>query len=309
MLPPMTAKREKARPGVAVHAATAAAIVALEGDDRVTVRVATGAASHGAASTTPATRALPARMTSLAGYTPTVGDRVLVAGEESDLYVIGVLRAALPPTLERPLTLPATLSDGATVALVDGELELRDPAGHMLVRYAAGTAEIAAPAGDLVLSAPSGRVVLRSGLDVTIEATRDVVHRAGRSIALSAQAAGDPDATPQILISPRSVSTATDRVVTTAREVVTAARDVKTIADLATTTTKAFAVATERYELSATRIVEKARDAYRDVSDLAQSRLGRVRTVVAGVYSQRARRTVIKSEDDTSIDGRKVLLG
>lgn len=292
-----------AQPLAAAHAATAATIVAIdEGPDaRVTVRVAQPSVDP----STPATRAMVARVASIPGYLPTVGDRVLVAGTSDELYVIGVLRAAALPVL----TGKATLPDGGSVTVADGAMELRDPEGRLLVRYAAGAAEIAAPAGDLVLSAPAGRVVLRSGLDVALEATRDVVQRAGRAVELSARVASEPDAPPQLRLDPRTVTTTSDRVVTSARQVHTEAKEVTTRGKLVSTTADAFAVATGRYELSATTLVEKARDAYRDVSDLAQSRIGRVRMIVAGVYAQRARRTVIKSEADTSIDGRKVLLG
>ena len=43
--------------------------------------------------------------------------------------------------------------------------------------------------------------------------------------------------------------------------------------------------------------------------DLAQTRAGRIRTLVQDVYTTHARRTVMVSEEDTSIDGAKVLLG
>ena len=64
-----------------------------------------------------------------------------------------------------------------------------------------------------------------------------------------------------------------------------------------------------KYELTAERLIEKTRDAFRDASDLAQTRAGRLRTIVEDVLSLRARRSVIVSTDETSIDGKKVLLG
>lgn len=65
----------------------------------------------------------------------------------------------------------------------------------------------------------------------------------------------------------------------------------------------------ERLEVSAGRIIERAREAYRDVEGLLQSRAGRVRAVVEDAYHLQARRTSIASKEDTSIDGKKVLLG
>jgi hypothetical protein len=64
-----------------------------------------------------------------------------------------------------------------------------------------------------------------------------------------------------------------------------------------------------RYELRAGKLVEKVHDALREVTGLCESKLGRARTVVAGTFGLRTRRTVLESEHDTSIDGKRVLLG
>ncbi len=55
--------------------------------------------------------------------------------------------------------------------------------------------------------------------------------------------------------------------------------------------------------------MERSRDVFRDVADLCQSRVGRARTLVSDVYSVFSRRSVMVSEDETSIDGNKILLG
>ena len=64
-----------------------------------------------------------------------------------------------------------------------------------------------------------------------------------------------------------------------------------------------------RVERTAHRLIERARDAFRDVSELSQSRLGRVRTIVREGYSLTSQRTTMVSKDDTSIDGKRILLG
>lgn len=65
----------------------------------------------------------------------------------------------------------------------------------------------------------------------------------------------------------------------------------------------------ERVELSAERIVSKATDVYHEVSELWQTRVGRVRQLVKDTFTLSSRRTEMTSEDDTSIDGKRVLLG
>lgn len=65
----------------------------------------------------------------------------------------------------------------------------------------------------------------------------------------------------------------------------------------------------DRLEVSAGRILEKAREAYQDVEELLQTRAGRIRALVEDAYHLQSRRTSIASKEDTSIDGKKVLLG
>lgn len=65
----------------------------------------------------------------------------------------------------------------------------------------------------------------------------------------------------------------------------------------------------ERYEVAAGLVVERAREVLRDVAGLVETRMGRARTLVEGAFSLRARRTDVSSEEETSIDGSRVLLG
>lgn len=196
------------------------------------------------------------------------------------------------------------LDDGAVATVEDGGLALRDRGGRLLVRYRDGSAEIAAPSGDLVLSSPEGRVILRSGLDVEIDAERDVTQRAGRNVEL--RAARDE---PQLRIQPRAVEVSSDRVEVTTNDARLGAGVVATIARTVSTRADSVAITAEKYELQATRLFEKSRDAFRDVVDLAQTRVGRARTLVQSIFSVHAGRTVLASKEETSIDGRKILLG
>jgi len=269
-------------------AASSATIVALEEQGRVRVRLGAGAGR---------TEEAPARLTQIAGYCAAEGDRVLVVRADDGLYVVAVIHAAHPPALVLP--------DGARAAVEGQALSLRDPEGRLLVRYAQGAAEIVAPEADLVLSAPEGRVVLRAGTDVAFEAARDVTQRAGRRVALGA---GDQDAA-QIEVEAEETRVVTERLEVEARASRLVTATAVMLARSVATTAEEVATKVERYELHATRIIEQAKDAFRDVSDLLQSRVGRARTIVEDSYALYTRRTVMASKDDTSIDGRKILLG
>ncbi len=245
-----------------------------------------------------------ARLARIPGYVPSVGDRVVVSFGAAESYVIAVLHAAAPEAWILP--------DGARAELDGRRLELRDAGGRLLVRYQAGVAEIAAPEGDLRLCAPQGRVVLEAGLDVSIEGARDVVHRAGRRLDLAAGAAA-AGAAPQVRIEPGSASVKATKVDVQARSsrLVTGEATVEAtvLARTLATTAEEVAIHVSRYELTATRLVEKTRDAFRDAADLAQSRVGRMRTFVKDVCSVNARRNVMISKEDTTIRRQEDLLG
>lgn len=63
------------------------------------------------------------------------------------------------------------------------------------------------------------------------------------------------------------------------------------------------------WELTADRVVERARDAFRSAERLMETRARRARTIVDRLLELSARRTSIRSSEDTSIDGKRVLLG
>lgn len=193
-----------------------------------------------------------------------------------DASCVAVLRA---PTSVR------TLADGASVHADDRTAEIRDGAGRLLIRYRDGALELSPTEGDLILQAPRGRVLLR----------------AQRSLELESEG--------ELRLSAEQTELATGRLQLEAKEsrVVTGVA-VVFARDIATTANR-LACNVERYEVEATRIVEKARDAFREITDLAQTRAGRLRTLVADLYTLDSRRTMLRSDDDTSIDGKRVLLG
>jgi Protein of unknown function (DUF3540) len=268
----------------------AATIVELGDDaDRARVRIA-GADGK--------TVALDARVALIAGYRPSVGDRVLVARDRTEVFVVGVLAAAGSPVL--------ALADGTTARVEGGAIELRDGEGRLLVRHEPGVTTIVAPERDLKLAAPHGRVVIEGGTDVAIHAARDLQHGAGRRIELAAGVAADE---PQLRLDGKGARVETPRldVRTRGAHVVTAEASV--VARTIATTAEHLALNVERYELTAQRLVEKTRDAFRDVKDLLQERVGRAKVIVRGAYALQTNRTTMVSKEETSVDGKKILLG
>jgi hypothetical protein len=185
------------------------------------------------------------------------------------------------------------LPDGASATRVGDALEVTARDGALIVRYDNGVMTIAPPAGDLRLEAPNGRVVISSSLDVVVEAARDLSYKAGRKLDLQAHET-------KIKSDKLEVESKSSRFVSGAAVVL--ARKIATSAE--TIATKCITMETE-----ATKIVEKTKDVFRDVAGLAQSRIGRARTIVRDVFSMESRRTVMRSKEDTAIDGDKILIG
>lgn len=196
------------------------------------------------------------------------------------------------------------LPDGGSAELRGEALEVRDPAGRLVVRYVDGAAEICAASGDLRLSAPQGRVVIQSALDVEVEAGRDVVQRAGRRAEVAVGAGA-----PQLRVGHAVVEVRTGDLDLRAERSRAVIGEVAVIAHAIVTTAERVALTAAACERTAERVVERARDSYREVQGLAEERLGRVRALVRDVYALSSRRTVMTSSDDTSIDGSRILLG
>ncbi len=223
------------------------------------------------------------------------GDRVLVLSDAAQTFVVGVLHAA-----RQQIALP----DGGHVALADGAVELRDAEDRLLIRYDGGSAEVCAPAGDLTLAAPRGHVRLSSALDVVIEAERDVQQRACRQLGL--QAGADRQ---QVTVTPTTTTLENDRLELKANDTEVTSGRVAVVANHIANTAKRLANNVGRYELTADRIAEKSREAFRDVAGLLQLRVGRARQIVKRTFTLHSRRTVMVSQGDTSIDGKKIRLG
>lgn len=242
------------------------------------------------------TALLPARVATAAVYQAQVGDRVLFAAADKNHYVVGVIHSQRQTSL--------ACADGATATLNDGGLDLRDGEGKLLLRYKDGAAVIQAPRGDLHLRAPEGSLKLEAALDVVVSAGRDLRHEAEREVAMGIQGAK-----PQIRVQPEQTRLETEKLELKAGRFQGVVGRVEHVVDEAYFTAQRLVQSVAHHELSAERMVERARTKFRDVSDLFQSRVGRARQFVDGVYSLKTQRTVMKSEKDTSIDGRKILLG
>jgi len=116
-------------------------------------------------------------------------------------------------------------------------------------------------------------------------------------------------AEPQLRIEPHKTSLASEQIRVETKNAEIAAGTLSTVARAVAAKAESIALTADKYELVAARLFEKSRDAFREVVDLAETRVGRARTIVSTIFSLSTRRTVLTSKEETSVDGRKILLG
>ncbi len=176
----------------------------------------------------------------------------------------------------RPTNLYAI--DTATTPAVDetplkrgGSVAISD--GHALLRDAAGNIVIRFDGETAEVTAPGELVLAAPAGGVHIRSRDDVTIEAGRD--LRQQARGELE-----LVAGRIAATA-----------------------------QVLVQQVERAELSAVTLVERTRDAFRETRELLETRAGRLRTLVERGFHLTSQRTTMLSEEETSIDGKKILLG
>ncbi len=164
---------------------------------------------------------------------------------------------------------------GARGVYVTGVLMAPAP----VIRAGGASAEI--EGGEIVIRGADGSVVVR--YDAETGVTR--VHAESTVV----------EGMERLELKAKEVSVTAERLVQRVGAVVTEADSVATSAD--------------RWELRANRITERARNVFRDVEALLQTRAGTLRSIAREGLSLFANRTSIRSKKDTAIDGERVLLG
>lgn len=207
--------------------------------------------------------------------------------------------------LEQPVRV--TTPNGASAGVEDGLLTLRTNDGALLAQFdpESGALEIAAPRGDLRLVAPSGKVVIEAGTDVELIARRDVAHHADRKLTLTA----GENRSSSVALDPNKATLRGKALEATSERASLHTTEASVLAERVMTTATHLAWSVGRVEIKAERWIERVKDAYRDVEGLLQTRAGCARMIVRDTYQMMSRRSRMVSTEDTSIDGKRVLLG
>jgi hypothetical protein len=186
--------------------------------------------------------------------------------------------------LKQPKTAPRVLRvetpSGASAAVEHDSIIVRDASGDIVVVYDAltGSATIAAPRGDLNLQASKGAVRISAASDLELVAGANM----------------------------RVQSEQLDLAVSTAK---LKAGFAELAADALRVVSPGVTLGIGRLQLDAQRVFQHALETYHEVEGAIETRAGRVRTLVKGATQVFSKSTSVVSEEDTFLDGRRVLLG
>lgn len=252
---------------------------------------------------------LDARLAVAGAYEPRAGDRVLVAGAaDGQHYVLGVVGALREVDGDDEAAAPdvpieVTEQDGARVVRV------YDTEHRLLFEHLPdeGRSVVHAPAGTLTLRADAGDVEIDAARRVRIRGQEGVELQSPRSVRLGAEEDGADDGS-RIALGRREAQVDSpllrgqvDRAELLANHASLTARVSDTVVDLLRT--RAGVVDTQ-----ARRVLERAREVFRDVEELAQTRAGRVRMVAESTFRVLGDRAFFKSRRDMKLKGKRIYL-
>lgn len=237
-----------------------------------------------------------------------------IAGDSDD--TLENVSSGGAPLSEAPaLQAPQLVAPSGISARLDGDaIALADTQGRIVARLTADTIEIVADRRDLVLRAPSGRVHIEAALDVELKAGRDLTTAAGRDLQLQGSRAASLSAShseraayvkvegDKAQVSARRLDLFAEHAHGALGVVSVLAKRIATRVDTLTTEARA-------HEISASSVAVKARDLLHEAAGSIETRAASARSIISGLFALHSERTTIVSKEETSVDGKKILLG
>ena len=254
-------------------------------------------------------RAARARLALAGSYRLRAGDQVLVAESDDDTrYVIGVLRRL------READVVAETADGATVRMRAAEggghvLTVEGPDGAVWFEHspADGRSVVRAPTGTLEIRADSGDLDLVAHKRVRLNGGEGVELRSGRSVTL--EVGDEGEAGSHLSLTARGAQLVVEELrARLDRADATVTGDVRLRAALIESVAEVVSTSARLIDDRADRVIERARESYREITELAQTRAGQVRLVAEKTFRVLAERTLLKARRDMILKGETIYL-
>tara|TARA_R110002167_G_scaffold211484_19_gene416044 strand:+ start:1698 stop:2666 length:969 start_codon:yes stop_codon:yes gene_type:complete len=242
-----------------------------------------------------------------------LGDEVLVTGDVyRDVYVIGLLTTTNKHD-RQPASNHLDIGSGSYVKVDTSSgspaLKLFSKRNELLIEYdpESEKARVNIESGDLEFITRSGDIVLNSANNIQIK---------GKNIDLMGQSGvrfGVLDRIGQLTSSfsldacQASLNSAKVRVSSQLGEF--QCKEARLVAAKFRGTVEDSQLIVDKLSTVANTVTEKAKNVYRTVEELTQLKTGRMRTLVASTFHLKAKKTMMKAQDDFKVNADKIHLG
>ncbi len=243
-------------------------------------------------------------------YIPQLGDELLVSGENFRCcYIIGILHQSEEPQTTQ--TLSTAQGALARRRRKDGHdlLSIEDDQGHLLFEYDAtdNKSKLYAAQGDLSLIALKGDIELVSGKNIHCKSLGGLMMESATAVQL--RVASDGEHHSAISLTDKGMLLTSQSMGLKAKNAALKIEHCQFEGNTFKAVLKRSKLMVGKIETVAIRIMERAKNVYRHVEELQQTRANRVRTLVQGTYQLNSETTYIKSEKNVNIDGERIHLG
>ncbi|MBL8604511.1 MAG: DUF3540 domain-containing protein [Myxococcales bacterium] len=210
----------------------------------------------------------------------------------------------------RPLEAEGAEGAESLVTEAAGVVRVRDRSGALVFEFDAnsGRSVLYVAAGDLEIRVPEGAVKMsaRDGVSIDSEGSVDIAAQHAVKL-VSRGLEGAPGSS--VVLDPRGTAVATPRLDARAHTAEVSVGEARVLARSLHTAVETARQVAGVVEVQASRIVERAKNVYREVEELSQTRAGRIRVVALTTYHLLGKRTLLKAEEDMKIRGEKIHLG
>lgn len=237
-----------------------------------------------------------------------IGDTVLVTGDHPEnLYVTGIIKQKNPAQTE-DIFLSSGLSATRKKTHDKESLEIKDEQGTLLISFDGESREcrVYGGVGDLKFISPEGNISFAAGKSIQFESEQQLNFQAGDGVHLAASRGSSQS---QIGLNPHSVDIKGQQFSLHSQRGKFVIQDTTFLGEKFRATLKHVKLFMHILDSTANTIREKAKNVYKTVEGLFQTRSGRSRTLVESSSHFKAKRIYEIADEDVKIDGKKIHLG
>lgn len=234
-----------------------------------------------------------------------VGDRVLVTASGDHAWVIGVLGESRRRIRAR------TGASAEIVRTGEGQDRIRvlDEDDSILFEYnpEQNRGELRMPRGDLDITAPGGNLTLGAGGSVRLcGESVDMMATSALRMGVRDLASGELNT---IRLGQQGTRIDTRRTTLATGDIDVQMSRTRVRGDSVSSRVGVVRTTADRIETVAETVTQEIGSLYQNVRELLQTRAGRLRTLVKGVWQTRSRRADLKSKETFRVDGERIHLG